>query len=464
MKLLLFISMGLLMLTIASAVQKQAEVEDNEFAEFEELDEDDEDATVEEEGEDAAFEEFNEEEETNEQAVQEDTEFQTRDNIEDEEFDEDEFENIDQPLKGAMKDEGLKIKEVPLHFRTNWDSYYLEFIMIAGVLSYVLNYLTGKSKNNKLATAWFKVHREILDKNFSIVGDDGSGETEQNGILMKDSENRYLIWCSGRIYCEGMLVELKLLKRQDLVSVMAKMMRPTPDEVRITVTMNKDDMDTFVLFIGNKKIASKMGKEMNDLYNFCPERRSGEKYGLGASLTVMAEMADLAQGLIDSRITNCLNAYPEMFDYLHFSDQYSGPKPSTEDEQPTKMPTTTKVLIFNFRIPGMGKSSTKDVEAMVPMLKMVIYCIDKVKRYRLSREGKIKADKARAKVAESFEKLSHAQRQEAAQLRREDKRRQEKERLMNEDDPEKARKIEDKQYKQDMKRRLGARQKQVKIR
>ncbi len=34
---------------------------------------------------------------------------------------------------------------------------------------------------------------------------------------------------------------------------------------KITVTMNKEDMDTFVLFVGSKKSASRMAKEMQDL-------------------------------------------------------------------------------------------------------------------------------------------------------------------------------------------------------
>ena len=33
-------------------------------------------------------------------------------------------------------------------------------------------------------------------------------------------------WCSGRICCEGMLVELRLFKRQDLVGVISNLMKP----------------------------------------------------------------------------------------------------------------------------------------------------------------------------------------------------------------------------------------------
>jgi hypothetical protein len=62
------------------------------------------------------------------------------------------------------------VLQVPLHFRTNWDSFYLEMLMIAGLLVYSLNFCAGKSKNNKLANAWFTSHRSLLEENFSLVG------------------------------------------------------------------------------------------------------------------------------------------------------------------------------------------------------------------------------------------------------------------------------------------------------
>ena len=57
-------------------------------------------------------------------------------------------------------------------------------------------------------------------------------------------------------------------------------------------------------------------------------------------------------------------------------------------------------------------------------------------------KGKQKADKNRARVEENFLKLTHVQRQEAAQSRREEKKRAETERIMNEEDPEKQRRLE----------------------
>ncbi len=42
--------------------------------------------------------------------------------------------------------------------------------MLAGLGVYFLNFLAGKSKNNRLAQAWYNTHREMLEANFALVG------------------------------------------------------------------------------------------------------------------------------------------------------------------------------------------------------------------------------------------------------------------------------------------------------
>jgi len=37
-------------------------------------------------------------------------------------------------------------------------------------------------------------------------------------------------------------------------------------------------------------------------------------------------------------------------------------------------------------VPGMGNTSPKDMDSLLPLMNMVIYCIDKVKKLRLNRE------------------------------------------------------------------------------
>ena len=66
----------------------------------------------------------------------------------------------------------------------------------------------GRSRNAKLASGWLAAHRSLLEENFAALGDDGPTADP----LAKESEHVFRLWCSGRQCCEGMLLELKLLK------------------------------------------------------------------------------------------------------------------------------------------------------------------------------------------------------------------------------------------------------------
>ena len=66
---------------------------------------------------------------------------------------------------------------------------------------------------------------------YLITGDDGVAKEVSSGVLMKESENVYALWCSGRSCVEGMLVELKLLKRQDLINLLLRIFKPASDQI-----------------------------------------------------------------------------------------------------------------------------------------------------------------------------------------------------------------------------------------
>ncbi len=99
---------------------------------------------------------------------------------------------------------------------------------------------------------------------------------------------------------------------------------------------------------------------------------------------------------------------------------------------------------------------------MKPLMLLVFYFIDKVKRYRLTREAKNKADKNRTKVAEAFWKSMHSARAEKAQEERERKKREIKERILEIEDPELARKMEERELRKEKKRNMP-KAKQLKV-
>lgn len=456
---------------INAAVQ---EYEDNDFAEFEVFDEEEE--IVGEEDEAQSKEEAPASrgggqrmdiEEDEEEAVVEDED-------ENDEFshfhDEEEFIGFDSERpQGArvpktQEEPKITIANVPLHLRSNWDSFYLEMLMIAGLVVYFINFIVGKSKNQKLANAWYNSHRSLLEQNFALVGDDGKMPPENAG-LQKESENVYTLWCSGRVNVEGMLVELKFIKRQDMIGVISQLIRPSSDQLLVKVHL--DEMDSFVFSLATKKTAGRLAKEMTDISTFCPEKKSPEKFGLGSQFVMMNELGEVSSTILgDHKVTAVLNKFPGLVDFFHFSDQYSGPKQpeGTEgrDTQPAKLPEVRKALVFGFNFPGRGNPSMDAIEGMKPLLQLVFHLTDKIRRFKLSKEGKTKAEKNRARVEEAFLKATHAVRAEQAQQKREERKRVEREKMLQIDDPDKQRKWEEREHRRQMKRR-APKMKQLKV-
>ena len=326
---------------------------------------------------------------------------------------EDEFEHdfeiddgpqtAEEPQKPSTPITPPKPMNLPYHLRTNWDSFVIEMIVCSGLIAYFVNFFVGKSKNYKLANAWLTSHRGIFESNFAIVGDDGSGTEAVSGILMKESENVYALWCSGRTCVEGMLCELKLLKRQCLVAILANMLKPgKSDQLHIRADVNKEDMDTFVMAVGNKKTIARLSKDLNDLSSLCGEKKSGEKVGLGSNVAVISEIGEATSAVLDSKVVSLLAKFEECLDSIHISDQYTGAKAdassgdSAAAAKATVEPLRQIRCVFN--VPGKGKSKPEDVEALRPLVQLVFHLIDKVKRVRLSKDAKRKADMNRAKI------------------------------------------------------------------
>lgn len=153
----------------------------------------------------------------------------------------------------------------------NWEHYYVEYLLVCCLLLYVIWYASGKTTNSKLASAWLDSHLGLLNSHFALVGifvlccvsccyvvqscgvagDDGTskeialsstsdteGTAETDGEIsnkpfkfIKEADHVFTIWCSGRLYVEGMLVTLKLKKRQDLFTSGWRIFRPTQDQI-----------------------------------------------------------------------------------------------------------------------------------------------------------------------------------------------------------------------------------------
>lgn len=82
--------------------------------------------------------------------------------------------------------------QVPVNFSNNWNNYYLEIMMLAGITAYILNYVSGKSKNQKLATAWWVIYtlwrvQTLLCSTTEII-------VRKSSVVMHNVENFLLYW------------------------------------------------------------------------------------------------------------------------------------------------------------------------------------------------------------------------------------------------------------------------------
>ncbi|XP_026321431.1 coiled-coil domain-containing protein 47 [Hyposmocoma kahamanoa] len=462
---LLFLSLALLACAGLVRGYEDQMLEDDDFAEFEQFDADDEqpaagfkndflDTEKDVPPQKPKTKEFESPREQEDEIIVED---------EDNEFehfhDPEEFEGYEDSVPRTPEQPKITISKVPIMIRPRWDAYWLEGILCCALAAYALAYAVGRAKNTSIAQNFLKLHKPLLDDNFTLVGETGvdvvCAPGDQRG-WRREAEHCFTMWCSGRVCCEGMLLTLKLIKRQDLVHVVLGAVRPQTDTLLVRVELGKDDSDPFVLCIAQKKIATKLSKEMQDLSVFCPERRPGDKHGLPSTLSVMSEVAEATTAILDSRVTQALTQYHQHIQYIHISDRYCGPK-QMEETQVTKPPETERVMLVGLALGAEGGG-----EELRPLLLLIFHLLDKLKRLRMSKEALAKCEKRRQKVAEAWLRGAHAARQEQAAQRREEKRKQEKERILAEDDPEKQRRWELKEQKRQQKRK-APKMKQLKM-
>ncbi|CAI8047981.1 Coiled-coil domain-containing protein 47 [Geodia barretti] len=408
--------------------------EDDDFAEF--------DFDAEEEWDDG----ITVEEVIEEEGEEEDDEDMS---VEDEEGGEGgEFEGIDDDEFEAGKStpplSKIHLSESAVRLQPVWLAYIGEILIGVSLLLYFINYMSGRSKNASLAQAWLDRHAGVLRSNFALVGEvqeeEGEGEEEEeegegDGKLIKESDDVYTVWASGRINCDNFLAQLKLLQRQDLLSLLLSFIWPKEDLVTIVMQLGEGDMDSIIMAIGQKKTLTKMQQEYEDLNRYCTPPRPAKRLGLDSDLQIVCEAPEVAQAVLNQQIVTFLNRYAHLLQSLHVSNEYTGFLPDADDSaEVTVIRKPQNRLEMTFKLGGIDDGDD--------IVRFALTLLDHVKTTRLTKEAKEKAQKNRNRVAQDKEKLQHQQRQEAAQARREDKKRMEKEKMMLEEDPEKARKWE----------------------
>lgn len=366
----------------------------------------------------------------------------------------------------------LKLVNAPSPKIYRWDSYYIEFGFIIASFLYFVNFFAGSSKNHKFAQQWYMQMKEILKQQFSLVGgspqlSDGPQKRvddvdpsvvalkKQKGLI-KSTESMYTLWNSGRIGMDGLLIEINLLKRQDLFSMALNLIKPSKDTLILRFLLTQDGYENFVFCLAHKSYAPKLARDMVDINTYCPKRKPISQCGVQLDrLFVMSELGDVTPFILDQTTASFLKKYEQSINYFHITDQYSTVRNSEEMLPAQKLAKSKRMATFSF---NLSHDSTERADFILFSLNL----LDRLRRFKLARDSKQKSEKNRQKITDIIQKTAFSQRQEAAQAKKEELRRLEKERMIHEDDPEKLKSWEKKEAKRELKKNK-MRVKQLKV-
>ncbi|KAI8026841.1 Uncharacterized protein LOK49_LG02G02819 [Camellia lanceoleosa] len=337
-------------------------------------------------------------------------------------WDEDEFEGlpVEQTLEtpkstenvtpvGSDSDSESKLDQKPVKAK---QSFVVEIVCGSFLIMFGINFFTGKRENENIALAWvtkFAVKDSIFEKNFSLLGV-GDSKDEDSPLLLKEGQNVFKFYASGRRFCQGLLATMELQSRHDLISRLFNMVVPCKDEITFEVFMNDDAMDQVVFALAKKKAAKTMQKEVRDLQRFASlvSPPSNRKWVVD-DLAAISESKEVAGDLITEVVLEqvfgdkAFEKYGKGFISMHFSDQYVG--------------AHKKKLVFKFALPDANHMAD-----MTRLVALVPHYIDLIGRYKLSSQARSKTEAARQKAAQEAYKEYQNARQEALQKKKADQR------------------------------------------
>ncbi|KAD3067388.1 hypothetical protein E3N88_35268 [Mikania micrantha] len=127
-------------------------------------------------------------------------------------------------------DEKVRVSE-PISLIRRIRLYVIEIICVCFLITFTINYFTGRKENETLALAWvatFATRNSIFEKNFSLLG---VGEGDDSPLLLKEGQNVFKFYASGRRFCEGLVATMDLKSRHDLIARLYNMIVPCKDEI-----------------------------------------------------------------------------------------------------------------------------------------------------------------------------------------------------------------------------------------
>ncbi|OAF66797.1 Coiled-coil domain-containing protein 47 [Intoshia linei] len=357
---------------------------------------------------------------------------------------EDELEDVisDEPMKEEkpMKNHKIKVKKMPFQFE-NINMYTLELVLFTIIMVYITNFLYWSSVHQNMTTNWFNTESEYMDK-FDTVN-----ETESNhSIITKVSDNQYkVLRFSKQPPIISFLCSLKFVRRQDLSSLILSYLTNSKEELIYRVNFVPQSIDSFVFLLYKKRELIKIKDHMPDISDFCFEntKLSNE---LSKTYHLKSEIHDTFAVLFDKKIVDSLIFLNKIVDFLYFSDYYDSDALLNKNDKTVKTKDWKTTLIIKFSFDksklNLNNPSEEDIEIIIQINKLISMIITSLMKYKHNRDNKLIVNKNREKFMTRISKATHQKRQEVAMQKKDDKKRAERERILNIRDPDIEKKMQ----------------------
>ncbi|KAI7828461.1 hypothetical protein BX661DRAFT_182144 [Kickxella alabastrina] len=318
----------------------------------------------------------------------------------------------------------------------------MEAMLVALAIGLVANYFYGSRTNTQLSKTWEKPIAEVLNANFSLVGDG-------KRVLEWDSAADMLLYASGRRHCKFVQGHLMLKARQDPVSLLNDLVANNQEKLEMEIVLNEDEFVGFVFAAVQRKRAKALNRDRYDISTFTKIVANDK---ISPKLVLFSENADATAQLLESGLGDILADDSSLLEEVIITDSPAEKPDSHEFKRDKKL----SVVI---RLP---EATNNSIAQFKKLLEFVFYLVDYIPEgINLRPESVKKLTKTRDEAFKEFSRMVEQDKQEALAKALSEKRRIELEQV-DKMSPEQRRKWEEKDRKKQLKKEQSKRVRRVK--
>ena len=166
-------------------------------------------------------------------------------------------------------------------------TYYVEYAAMAIILLYAMMYFIGSSTNEQKATSVMEALYPLIRDQFHMVGELTMAVTETSTtltkwearkLLTKESQSQYRLYATGRQYVKGIIIDMVMIDRQDLIFHALSFCTGTQDVLTVEIPMDETYMAPFVLAIVPSKEITTVKDDNDDIKALATEHKQWRAY------------------------------------------------------------------------------------------------------------------------------------------------------------------------------------------